>query len=463
MATITIPLVRGWDTGALTVAADRLGTACTDLDHEVQSLQAAMDVASTAWSGPAADAAAARVATEVAAGRDVSAAVEVARAALADGGARLTTTRSHLLAVVGDAETRGFQVAEDGAVRAPSLPPVMTAPGDTTALQERNAEQTRLNTQARATATVIGDALAAVVQADQVTAGALQSVTIPASVCADVDAYLERLRGSDSALDDLAAAGAGGWALVNSLKKAWTLFGRSRAYVSFLTATAGQLRNWAGAAAFATGASADATAFARFTMLGRSGQAAVTEFRFGATGGLLSRVPFVGTAAKWGGRAFLPLTVVTGVADVVTGGGYDGSRGLTTRVAGAAGAVGAGALLASSAGLIALGPVGLGIAGAAVLAYGVWSLGNYVYDNWGAITDFTGRAAGWVGDRFSDAADWAGDRVSDAGQALSTARGWAGDRLSDAGDAVGSAVDAVADTGKDIVDGALNIVSLGWL
>jgi len=463
MATLTIPLVRGWDTGALITAADRLTTARADLDHEVQSLQAAMDVASVSWSGTAADAAAGRVATEVAAGRDVSAAVELARAALADGGAQLTTTRSHLLAVVSDAQALGFQVADDGAVRAPSLPPVMTAPGDTTALQERNAAQTGLNNQARAKATVIGDALTAVVLADQVTAAALQSVPVPASISGDVDAYLERLRGSDSALEALAAAGGGGWALVNSLKRAWGLFGRSRSYLSFLTATAGQLRSWAGAVRFATGASADATAFARFTMLGRAGQTAMPEFMFGRTGGLLSRIPVVGTAAKWAGRAFLPLTVVSGVVDVVTGGGYDGARGVTTRVAGAAGAIGAGALLASSAGLIALGPIGLGIAGAAVLAYGAWSLGNYVYDNWGAITDFTGRAAGWVGDRVSDTAGWVGDRASDAGQALSSARDWAGDRLSDAGDAIGSAAEAVADTGKDLLDGALNIVSLGWL
>jgi hypothetical protein len=56
----------------------------------------------------------------------------------------------------------------------------------------------------------------------------------------------------------------------------------------------------------------------------------------------------------------------------VTGGGYGGARGVATQVAGTAGMLGAGALLLSGAGVgvIALGPVGLAEAGAAVLGYG---------------------------------------------------------------------------------------------
>jgi hypothetical protein len=146
-------------------------------------------------------------------------------------------------------------------------------------------------------------------------------------------------------------------------------------------------------------------------------------------------------AAKIAGKAFLPLTVATGLLDAATGGGYDGARGWATRGFGLAGAAGGGALLASSAGLLALGPVGAGIAGAAVLGYGVWTLGNAVYDNWDNITEFGGKAL-----------DWTGDRLADAGEGISKATDWAGDRLSDAGEGL-----------KDIGKGAVKTLSFGLL
>ena len=121
------------------------------------------------------------------------------------------------------------------------------------------------------------------------------------------------------------------------------------------------------------------------------------------------------SAARTFGKAFVPLTVATGAMDAFTGGGYDGARGWATRGFGAAGAVGGGALLASSAGLIALGPVGGAIAAGAVLGYGAWTLGNYVYDNWDSIEQFG-----------SDAVNWTGDRISDAAGAVNDAKDWAG-------------------------------------
>jgi hypothetical protein len=160
------------------------------------------------------------------------------------------------------------------------------------------------------------------------------------------------------------------------------------------------------------------TDIATFTRNMDAADAALLEFARGKPNGGILRFGVGSTAAKGLGRAFLPLTVVTGAMDAVTGGGYDGGRGWATRGFGAAGAVGAGTLLAAEAGLVALGPVGLGVAGAAVLAYGAWSAGNFIYDHRQQIADFAGKAVDWTGDRLTDAKNWAGDRLADAGHAV---------------------------------------------
>lgn len=106
-----------------------------------------------------------------------------------------------------------------------------------------------------------------------------------------------------------------------------------------------------------------------------------------------STVPVVGRGLTVAGRAFLPLTLFTGLVDVRTGGGHDDWRDPVTRVAGGAGALGAGAVILSGAtGLFVLGPVGVAVAAGAVLAYGLWSVGNLVHDERQAIGDFFGRA-----------------------------------------------------------------------
>ncbi|WP_454049479.1 hypothetical protein [Cellulomonas sp. Marseille-Q8402] len=163
---------------------------------------------------------------------------------------------------------------------------------------------------------------------------------------------------------------------------------------------------------------------------------ALKEFRFGRTGGgVLGKV--VGSrAAGLVGKAFLPVTIVTGLVDVRTGGGYTGARGWATRGFGAAGAAGAaGVLLLSN-------PVGITVAGAAVLAYGAWSLGNLVWDNREAIGSFLTSAR----DRVVDVAGEVWDRTRDA------AVDWAGNQL-------GKVSDAVSDFGK----GALSVLSFGAL
>ncbi len=163
------------------------------------------------------------------------------------------------------------------------------------------------------------------------------------------------------------------------------LFGRSRSFLDFLKAS-----------------SAPITDYQTFLRNMGASDDALKAFMNGKADGGLARFLIGSRAARIAGKAFLPLTVATGAFDAVTGGGYDGARGWATRGFGLAGAAGGGALLASSAGLIALGPVGVGIAGAAVLGYGAWTLGNYVYDHWDDITAFgerrprTGPATGWA-------------------------------------------------------------------
>lgn len=113
-------------------------------------------------------------------------------------------------------------------------------------------------------------------------------------------------------------------------------------------------------------------------------------------GGLLGKlgIPALG---KLLGKAFLPLTAITGVVDVFTGGGYDGWRGWATRGFGLAGAAGAATLLIGGAALVASAPVTATVAAVAVAGYGLWSAGNYVYDNWGTIVDTGKRVIDQVG------------------------------------------------------------------
>jgi uncharacterized protein YukE len=137
------------------------------------------------------------------------------------------------------------------------------------------------------------------------------------------------------------------------------------------------------------------TQVARYFDLGRDavraavlGSAEAAALR-AALHGRSSSLPVIGRPLTAAGKVFLPLTLVAGVVDVATGGGYEGWRDPATRVAGAAGAAGAGTLLLAGS---VLGPVGLGVAGAAVVGYGVWSLGNAIYDHRAEIGAFLGRA-----------------------------------------------------------------------
>nr|MBA3782376.1 hypothetical protein [Nocardioides sp.] len=351
-------------------------------------------------------------------------ALDVARTALSNGAVDIGHARTRLLHAISAAETEGFTVGAGGDVTAPTLPPVMSSPEQAaSAAASRNQAQGRLNDRAGAIAADIGSALGAVASADATTAGKLGDIDMPQTLESAVEAYVERALASKDLLGAL-GTGAGAAALGLTLKKAVGLFGRSRSFLDFLKAS-----------------SAPITDYQTFLKNMGASDDALKAFVNGKANGGFARFLIGSRAAKVAGKVFLPLTVVTGTMDAVTGGGYDGARGWATRGFGVAGAAGGGALLASSAGLIALGPVGVGIAGVAVLGYGAWTLGNYVYDNWDGIKEFGGKAAGWVG-----------DRAGDAYEAANNATSWAGDRLADTRD-------TIADAGKS----ALKTASFGLL
>lgn len=425
MTTLTVPLVRSWRPETLDVAAGDLGAASRSVDAQVAQLRSALEHALEDAAGRWADQAAERAAEETRTGARLAAALDDARAALSAGAADIAHTRRLLLDRIDLARGEGFVVADDGSVTAPALPPVMSTPEDAARVAaEREEEQRRLTARAEQVAADLGSALAAVAVADADTARRLGDVEVPQSLESAVDAYIERALASGDLVASLGKAGAGGAALALTLKNAFRLFGKSSALASFLKASSAPITDYG-------------------TFLRNLGAAddALGVFVKGQADGGFARFLMGSRAARIAGKAFLPLTALTGAIDGVTGGGHDGARGWATRGFGLAGAAGAGTLMASSAGLVALGPVGLGIAGVAVLGYGAWTAGSYVYDHWDDITEF-GQSA----------VDWAGDRWSDTTDALDSATQWAGDRLEDAGD-------SLLDAGRSTV----STLSLGLL
>ncbi|MFI2753740.1 hypothetical protein ACGIF2_09925 [Cellulomonas sp. P22] len=460
--TLTIDAVRAWRPEALADAAVGVGTAHEAVAAEVNAAKAAVERLTSVWHGPAADAAAERMAREATTGTALADALEHARSALVAGAADIGAARTALLSTVASIQDEGFTVAADGAVTPRTLPPVMTAPGDPTgAAAARDSRQRALNAAAVDHSAQLGTALAVVAVADTLTADRLAKVEVPQVLEAAVQAYLQRLTDSHDALGALGSVGAGGVALAMVVKKGIGTATKGSAYLQFLKASFAPITDYG-------------------TMVNNFAKSdeMLDLFSNGSKNGGILRFVIGSKAATAVGKIFLPLTVVTGGIDAITGGGYEGARGWATRGFGAAGALGAGALIASGAGLIALGPVGLAVAGAAVLAYGAWSVGNLVWDNREAIGNFFQSVGGHIADgasaawrattgvasdawnattgAASDAWNATTGAASDAWNAttgaVSDATDWAGDRLSDAGN-------AIADAGK----GALHTLSFGFL
>lgn len=425
MTAMTVATVTAWRPDTLRSAADDLDVVATGVDGAGQRVATAADSLTAAWTGPASDAAASRTSKDVRNARQLADAVRAARDALRSGASGLGAARTTLVGVVNDAHGRGFTVSGDGYVTPPPVKPVMSSPERAAAAAAEVDRQVRASEQeAQRIAHSISEALTSAGEADRRTAEALGRVQVPAGLRERVEVFMRDLASNRDVYAALGSAGgllAGGMAL----KDAWKLFTKGRAYKDFLWNTVNAVRNMPGAIRFVTGAAtlADARAAANFTRLAGLADDGRTVFQLGQ-----ARNGFLGGVRTAAGKAFLPLTVLSGGIDMVTGGGYDGARGWATRGFGAAGMLGGGAIMLG----LASNPVGWAIAGGAVLAYGAWSLGNYVYDHWDDISEFAGNAV-----------DWTGDRISDVGEGLETARDWAGDQLTSAGESLGDAADTV--------------------
>ena len=426
MTVLTVESVIAWRPDALRTAATGLDDVATDIDAARRRVSGAADTLAGTWEGPAAGSATQRISRDVRSATQLAEAVRSARDALRTGSTGLGAARTTLVGIVNDASARGFWLGPDGSVTPPPVPPVMSTPeGADEAAAGLERQVRAVEQQAQGIATAVSQALTAAGEADRTTAEALNRVEVPADLLQRVEAFL---RGLASSRDLYAALGTAGGLLAGgkALKDAWRLFTKGKAFSGFLYNAVRATLTMPATLRFLSGAgtAADAAAALRFQgFVGKFG-AAQSVFQVGkpATGVL-------GGLRTAAGKVFLPLTIATGAIDAVTGGGYDGARGWATRGFGLAGAAGATALMT---GVLASNPVGWAIAGGAVLAYGAWSAGNYVYDHWDDITEFAGNAV-----------DWTGDRISDVGDGLSNAAGWAGDQLSGAGEALGDAGDAV--------------------
>ncbi|WP_028051142.1 WXG100 family type VII secretion target [Cellulomonas sp. URHD0024] len=427
MTGLTLDVVRSWRPQALAEASTGVESARREVEGQVQAAKDSVARLTSVWEGQAADAAAERMAREATTGFALVAALDAARAALSAGAVDLGTARDVVLSRVTEAQAAGFTVTPEGRVTARTLPPVLTAVGDPTgAGARREAQQKALNSEAAHRADAITEAVTALVAVDQAVAGRLGGVEVPQTLRSSVDAYLQRALASHDVVGSLGLVGAGGYAFAQVIKKGVGEGLKTAAYAKFLTSEFAPI-----------------TDIATMTKNFDRADAMLSQLKFGNPEGLLGKI--IGArAAGLVGKVFLPLTIVSAGVDVVTGGGYDGARGWATRGFAVAGGVGAGLLLFAT-----LTPVGAAVAGAAVLAYGAWTLGNYVWDNREAIGSFFSS----VGGHIADGASAAWNATSDA---VSSATDWAHDRLSDAASSVG---DTLSNVGK----GALKVASFGFL
>lgn len=421
-------------------AADVAGAAAS-LDARVRDLDSAFDAVQSHWSGVAADAARSRAAAQSVTGTRLAAALESARTALDTGATAIDGARTELVSIRSDAGARGYRVLDDGGVLAPPVTPIMHAPeAAAEAAAEIARQEADLLAEAERIAAAVGRTLDDAASADTTLAAALTGLEVPDGLRASVsEALARREDGQDFWSAITGASWLGGAAVTaKALLGGFKVFGKTSAYASFFTNAlkgawhAGPALRW-----LTTGAG-DASSWLSATRAIDAMSDAQRVFQVGKT------PTWLAGARTVAGKAFLPLTMVTGGLDAITGGGYDGARGVTTRVLGGAGALGAGAIAFG----LASNPVGWAIAGGAVALYTAWSVGNFVYDHWDDITDFGGKAL-----------DWGKDRLSDAGDALSSAADYGRDRLADAGDAVGDAANWVGGTVSGGLD-ALGKISI---
>ena len=170
-------------------------------------------------------------------------------------------------------------------------------------------------------------------------------------------------------------------------------------------------------------AAASASVFARGMVL---------DDAMGFLGGL-------GTAGRFLGGAGGVFGVVGGVQQIV-GSEYADQGGLRWRadqVAGGLSIVGGAGTVLMMTGMVALGPVAVGVVVGAGLVAGAWALGNLVYDNWDAIQGICDNPTAYLADGWNDVKNVYSDVTDTVGDGLSAAADTIGDGLDKAGDFIG--------------------------
>jgi len=397
VTTPSLATVSGWRPGSLVAAADRLVGAAASVSDDAAAcrrhLGDAVDDAGGAWATTARS----RADQEARRGQALADALTGAATALRSGAEALDRARGVLLAAVDHAQAAGFGVSAEGRVVAPAQPP---PPADLAPLDQlgwevapEQREAARLVEDRRAAHEAeIAGALAGAAAADEALADSVAGLEIPETLPSMLAAHQARtqLLGGDP----VAALGTAGGAVV-------------------VARAANDTRS------FVNGG----RRLHRYADLARQGAAGpvLEDARRGVAHGT-SRNPVL----KVLGRVSMPLTIVSGAEDTLTGGGYDGARGWATRGFGAAGAVGAGVVMAGAV----LAPAAVVAGGAAVLAYGAWTTGNYVVDHWDQVEDAWEAADEWVEEQRDEAVeevgqavDWAHERLDAAGSGTLDALG----------------------------------------
>ena len=382
----TIPEVVAWRTEPLEAAAERLGDAASVVEQQALAVRRSLGDVLHAAGGAWAEAADDRAGSEARTGLALADAMAAAAAVATRGAADLSRSRTLLARAVDDARVDGFEVGPDGSVTAPDAPAPLAAMG--TALEATAHERAREAERRRAGhESQVRGALAAVATIDAEVADSLARISFPETVGSALAAHRAR-----TALlgDPVAALGTAGGVVAGAVAARDS---------SRLVRKGALLRRFLELSRQPGGAGSPASA------------EALRAFSHGtATHPVL----------KASGRLFLPTTLVSGSVDLAGGGGYDGARGWATRGFALAGAGGAGVLMAAAVPGLALSPVGIGVAGAAVLGYGAWTTGNYVVDHWEQVEDASGAAVTWAGQRAGDAAgevadavDWAHEQLAE--------------------------------------------------
>lgn len=397
MTAVTVSAVTGWRPGELAAVADRLVAAAASVDDDARAVRRhlgdAVDDAGGAWATTAAS----RAAQEARRGQALADALTAAASALLSGAEGLGRAREALLVAVGRATAAGYTVGDDGRVAAlpAPLPPADVPPAERLAwgvAPEQLEEAARAEALRAAHEAEVAGALAAVIATDEGVADTVGRLDFPETLPSLAAAYETRthLLGGDR----VAALGTAGGVVVVA-----RVANDARSIVT------------------------DGRRLLHYATLARHGsprpvlEDARRVFAYGT-----ARHPLL----KIAGRASMAGTVVAGVGDAATGGGYDGARGWATRGLGAAGAAGAVAVMGGAV----LAPALVVAGGTAVLAYGAWTAGNYAVDHWDQVEDAWQVADTWVteqqaraAEELADAAGWAGDRLAETGAGVTDVLG----------------------------------------